>query len=141
MLTNFLLDPYHGALAATAVISGSVLLASLARRATGEVNPTEATLLINREDALVIDVRETNEYASGFIAGSRNIPLARLAERLGELDGDKNRKVVVACAGGSRSAQAVKTLTQAGFTDVRNLAGGISAWQQAGLPLSRKGKK
>jgi rhodanese-related sulfurtransferase len=140
-MLNFLLDPYHGALAATAVISGAMLLASLARRATGEVNPTEATLLINREDALVIDVREPGEYASGFIAGSRNIPLGKLAERLSELEADKSRKVVVACAAGSRSAQAAKTLTQAGFSDVRNLAGGISAWQQAGLPLSRKGKK
>ena len=140
-MLNFFLDPYHGGLAATALISGGMLLSSLARRATGEVTPTEATLLINREDALVIDVRETNEYANGFIAGSRNIPLAKLGERLGELDGDKNRKVVLACAGGGRSAQAMKTLLQAGFTDVRNLAGGVAAWQQAGLPLTRKGKK
>lgn len=138
---EFFKDPYHLALVATALISGALLLASLFKRRVGEVTPTEATLLINREDALVIDVREPPEFFGGHIAGARNIPLAKLAERLGELEQFKSRPIVLICAAGSRSATAYKTLVDAGFSSVNNLAGGVGAWQQANLPLTKKGQK
>lgn len=138
---EFFKDPYHLALVATALISGSMLLLSLFKRREGDVSPTEATLLINRQDALVLDVREAPEFFGGHIAGARNIPLAKLAERLGELEQFKARPIVVTCAAGSRSATAYKTLTDAGFSAVKNLAGGVGAWQQANLPLTKKGQK
>ncbi len=138
---EFFKDPTHLAVAATALISGTMLLASLFQRRDGEVSPSEATLLINREDAVVIDVREAPEFFSGHIAGARNIPLPKLAERLAELDEFKARALVVVCASGGRSATAQKTLVAAGFSQVKNLAGGVSAWQQASLPLTKKGQK
>lgn len=138
---EFFKDPYHLALVATALISGTMLLASMFKRREGDISPTEATLLINREDALVIDVREPPEFIGGHIAGARNIPLARLAERLSELEQFKTRTIIVTCAAGSRSATAYKTLVDAGFSTVKNLAGGVGAWQQANLPLVKKGKK
>lgn len=129
------------ALAAAALVTGSMLLFSLFKRRDDEVTPTEATLLINREDALVIDVREAPEFFGGHIAGARNIPLPKLAERLAELAEFKERPIVVVCASGGRSATAQKTLVGNGFGRVKNLAGGVSAWHQANLPLTKKGQK
>ena len=138
---EFFKDPTHLALTASALITGTMLLASLFKRREGEVTPTEATLLINREDALVIDVRETQEFLTGHIAGARNIPLGKLSDRLAELEADKTRPIVLVCASGTRSATAQKTLLAAGFAQVNNLAGGVSAWQNANLPLTKKGQK
>lgn len=138
---EFFKDPFHLAMAASALISGTMLLLSMFQRRPDEVSPSEATLLLNREDALVIDVREPPEYFGGHIAGSRNIPLPKLAERLAELNEFKERVLVVVCASGGRSATAQKTLAAAGFGKAKNLAGGISAWQQANLPLTKKGQK
>ena len=73
---------------AIAVISGTLLLAMSFRRPSGRnsLTPTQATMLINREDAQVIDVRETEEYVAGHVPESRHFPLSRLEERAGELD-------------------------------------------------------
>ncbi len=69
--------------------------------------------------AMAIDVRTPAEYQSGHYKGAKNIPLQELQSRLHEL-GDKNRAIVVYCASGMRSAQALTILTKAGFTDVMN---------------------
>jgi 3-mercaptopyruvate sulfurtransferase SseA len=70
-------------LVAVAVVSGSMLLALSVRRpgATNAVTPTQATMLINRENAQLIDIREPNEYVAGHLGDSRNIPAGSLAER------------------------------------------------------------
>lgn len=69
--------------------------------------------------AAVIDVRSGGEFSSGSYPGARNIPLDTLSQRMGKI-GPKDRGVVVFCASGSRSAQAVRLLRSAGFTDVTN---------------------
>lgn len=76
-----------------------------------------------------VDVREPDEVAAGTLPGTTNIPLGEIGERLGELDGD--RRVVVMCKSGGRSTQAAEILTDAGFSDVVNLAGGMMAWDKA----------
>lgn len=134
----FFKNPLNLAMMATAAITGGLLLVALLRKNGNEVSATDATLLINREDAIVIDVREPAEFAQGHIPNARNIPLASLAERLGELEKLKERTVVTVCASGVRSAKACGDLQKAGFAKVVNLAGGIGAWNQAGLPISRK---
>ncbi len=68
--------------------------------------------------AQMVDVRTSAEFSSGHAAGSKNIPLDRLQERLGELD--RSRPVLVCCASGSRSAMAKTLLERAGFTEVHN---------------------
>ncbi|WP_067620511.1 rhodanese-like domain-containing protein [Alicyclobacillus acidiphilus] len=73
-----------------------------------------------------IDVREPGEFRNGHIQGFRNIPLGQLKRRLGELDRDK--PVVVMCHSGMRSAQAARLLVKQGFSDVRNVSGGMLAW-------------
>jgi len=123
---------------AVAFVSGAMLLWPLFRRTAGGpwVNTAEATHLINREDALVVDVRDAGEYGAGHILGAKNVPLSRLDE--GDLAKRKERPVIVYCDGSERSSKAVAALKKQGFTRVVNLSGGLKAWQQAGLPIEKK---
>ena len=81
----------------------------------------------------VLDVRTPAEWQGEHIEGSRNLPLSQLSARLDDIPRD--RPLVVHCAGGYRSSAAVSLLARHGLTDVAELAGGIAAWQSAGLPL------
>jgi rhodanese-related sulfurtransferase len=121
-----------------AFVSGAMLLWPVFRKSTGGpwVNTAEATHLINREDALVVDVRDPGEYGAGHILGAKNVPLSRLDD--GELAKRKDRPVIVYCDGGDRAGKAISALKKQGFARVVNLSGGINAWQQAGLPVEKK---
>jgi len=120
-----------------AFVSGAMLLWPLFRRTAGGpwVSTSEATHLINREDALVVDVREPGEYGAGHILGSKNYPLSRIGD--GDLAKRKERPVIVYCDGTERSSKAVALLKKQGFARVVNLSGGLKAWQQAGLPIEK----
>jgi rhodanese-related sulfurtransferase len=121
-----------------AVISGLGLIWPYFRRSGGiEVNPAEATLLINRQDAQVIDVREPDEFAAGHLPEARNIPAGKLAERIGEIEKYKDKPLIVCCASGMRSAKACGELKKQGFSGLHTLAGGIDSWRQAGLPVKK----
>jgi len=84
--------------------------------------------------AYVLDVREPSEFAAGHIAGATLIPLGELANRTSEVPHDKT--VVVVCHSGNRSAQGRDMLRQAGFTNATSMAGGLTDWVAAGLPLT-----
>ena len=84
------------------------------------------------DGAVILDVREPDEWEAGHIAGALHIPLADLPARFGELPDDAD--VVVVCRSGGRSARAVGWLTTNGY-DAINLAGGMGAWQVAGRPM------
>jgi rhodanese-related sulfurtransferase len=101
------------------------------------VSPSEATMLINREDAIILDVRETEEFAKGHLLEARNVPAAKLKDRMGEIDKFKERPLIICCASGVRSASTCGELKKQGFTRLYNLAGGIDAWKAAGLPLKK----
>jgi len=126
-----------------AVGSGAALVFTSLRRPGGRhgVTPTQATLLINRENAVVVDVRATDEYVGGHLPDSRNIPLEQLEERVGELDSKKDVPLILVCQTGGRSSGACKQLEKLGFTRVNNLEGGIAGWRTAGLPLKKGAKK
>jgi rhodanese-related sulfurtransferase len=130
-------------LVAIAVVSGIALLVVSFRRPgdRNSLTSTQATMLINREDAQVIDVREPDEYVAGHLPESRNIPLGRLEERAGELDKFKDTPLILVCQTGSRSTGACKQLIKLGFARVHNLEGGLGGWQAAGLPLKKGAKK
>jgi len=120
--------------------SGAMLLWPMLRGSAAgvrDVSPAEAVLLLNRENAIVLDVREESEFAAGHIPDARNIPLAKLAERANELRKFQQKPVVVNCQGGVRSANACGQLKKAGFTNLYNLRGGISAWNEAKLPVAK----
>lgn len=120
-----------------AFVSGAMLLWPLFRRSTGGpwVNTAEATHLINREDALVIDVRDPGEYGAGHILGAKNHPLSRLGDA--DVVKRKDRPVIVYCDTGDRASKALALLKKQGVNRVVNLSGGIRSWQQAGLPVEK----
>lgn len=124
-----------------AAVSGAMLIWPLVnRRLSGaaEVGALEAVQLLNRKDAILIDVREPVEFNAGHAPNARNIPLAQLDKRIGELEKFKNRPAVVVCQTGGKSHAATALLKKAGFAEVVVLAGGIGAWQQANMPVERK---
>ena len=102
------------------------------------VTPSEAVVLMNQQETLVLDVREPNEYAEGHIEGARNIPLAKLDERAGELESHKAAPILINCQSGTRSLAAGKKLTQLGFTQIFELKGGLFSWKDQNLPTSKK---
>jgi rhodanese-related sulfurtransferase len=122
-----------------AVVSGGMLLWPLLRKGAGGpwVNTLQATQLMNRDDALVVDLRAADEFARGHILGARNVPLAELERRAGELEKFKSKPVIVHCGDGNRAGGAVAQLRRSGFANVVNLSGGYAAWQQAGLPVEK----
>ena len=122
-----------------AAVSGGMLLWPFLRRGAGGpwVNTLEATQLINRSDALIVDLRSMEDFAKGHILGAKNIPLADLERRAGELDKQKAKPVIVHCADGQRSGGGVAALRAKGFASVHNLTGGYAAWLQAGLPVEK----
>lgn len=129
-----------GLFAALGVILALLALTTLRGRFQGfkSVGPTEATLLINHEDAVVLDVREPAELKDGLILNAVHVPLAQVRDSLPKLEKYRERPVIVGCRTGSRSQSACATLTKAGFNQVYNLRGGVMAWQNANLPLVRK---
>jgi len=135
---SFVQNNWH--LFALAIVSGAMLLWPLVRRGAAgpTVNTLEATQMMNRNDALVIDLRAPDEFAKGHVLGARNIPIADLERRAADLDKHKAKPVIVYSADANRAENADATLRKAGFASVHNLAGGFGAWQQAGLPVEKK---
>jgi rhodanese-related sulfurtransferase len=123
-----------------AVVSGAMLLWPLLRKGTGGpwVTTLQATQLMNRDDALVVDLRPAADFAGGHILGARSIPLAELERRAGELDKYKAKPVILHCGDGNRAGSGVAVLRKLGFGNVVNLSGGYAAWLQAGLPVEKK---
>ncbi|MDH4215964.1 MAG: rhodanese-like domain-containing protein [Gallionella sp.] len=123
-----------------ALLSGAMLLWSVFGnriRGVKEADCIAALQLINHKNAVVLDVREESEYQLGHILNSKLIPLGKLGERIGELEKYKEQPIVVVCRTGNRSGMACATLGKRGFTQAYNLAGGVTAWQKANLPLEK----
>jgi rhodanese-related sulfurtransferase len=122
-------------LIAIAFISGAMLVWPLVRnRAAGPALTTlQATQLINRKNAQIVDTRSPEEFGKGSLPNAKNIPLAAVAQRAGELK--KDRPVILVCNTGTSATRAAATLRSAGFAEVYVLGGGIAAWKEAGLPV------
>lgn len=87
--------------------------------------------------AVIVDVREADEVRAVRVEGATHIPMSGFVQRMAGLP--KDRPLLVLCATGSRSAAVTGYLLRSGWTDVANIDGGITAWQRAGLPVSRGG--
>ena len=129
----------HILLVMLALVSGGMLLWPLLRPGAGSssVSTLQATQMINRQDALMLDVRDEAAYAEGHIINARNIPLDQLEARVTDLGKHKNKPVIAYCDGGTRSAGAVAALGKLGIEKAFSLAGGFTAWKQAGLPTAK----
>jgi rhodanese-related sulfurtransferase len=102
-----------------------------------DVSVPQAVQLINRRDALVLDVRDASEYASGHAPHSRHIPMGEIDKRLKELERFKQRPIVVMCRSGNRAGSACAVLKKNGFAEAVALKGGVLAWQQASMPIEK----
>ena len=126
-------------LVAVALVSGAMLIWPAVRRAGGgeSVSTLQATLLMNQQNALVLDVRDAAEYGKGHMLNARNIPFGELEARAAEIEKHKAKPVIVVYDDGNRSGRAATALRKQGFEQVFTLSGGIGAWRQAGLPLEK----
>ena len=119
---------------------GLLIASELSRRLSGmkSVGPVEATQLSNRENAVFLDTRDEGEYRAGHIPEAIHIPLKHLPDRVTELAKNKDFPIIAYCRSGNRSNQVGGILKKHGFENVYNLGGGLTAWQSANLPVSRK---
>lgn len=99
-----------------------------------ELTPQDVAKKMKSENVVVVDVREPNETAEGYIEGAKLIPMGQVGARLKEL-GSKDQNLIMVCRSGGRSSQVTIQLMQAGYTNVSNMAGGMLAWQAARLPI------
>lgn len=98
----------------------------------------EATVVQNHQEGVFIDVREKSEFAQGHLFEAVSMPMSSLSKDLKMLEKYKGRPLIVYCATGNRSIRASRMLIKAEFSDVNNLHGGISAWQKANLPVTKR---
>lgn len=133
---SFLIENWY--LFVAALASGALLFWPMLKAGGGadSVSAADAVQLINRERAVLVDVREPAEFAAGHVTNSKSVPLATL-EASRDLPKNKALPVVVVCATGAHSSRAVPTLKKLGFSNVHALHGGIGAWRAANLPVEK----
>ena len=102
-----------------------------------DINASEAVRLINQQDAVVLDVRMEDEFKDGHVLNSIHIPVGLLQNRINELENHKSNPIIVNCKTGNRSVAACGVLRKQGFTSIYKLQGGIMAWKNANLPLTK----
>lgn len=127
----------HPVLSGLWLVLFATLIVYLNGKSGKAVSPQQATLLVNREDGVILDIRERKEFERGHIVDAVNIPLAKLQERLVELDRKRQQPLVVVCQMGQHSGEAVRLLEAAGFPRVTRMAGGMNEWLAQNLPLVR----
>ncbi|SJM90963.1 Rhodanese-like protein (modular protein) [Crenothrix polyspora] len=110
---------------------------SILENKTDSVSPQEAATLFSEKKAVIVDVREDDEWNQQHIPGAIHIPLGQLLGRLTELEQYKNTPIITQCQKGGRSQQALTVLKSLKFSKVYNLEGGIDAWNKAGLKTSQ----
>lgn len=127
------------------VIAFAVLLAliffnelKVATQRFASLTPAAAVQLMNTEDVVVLDVREPGETVGGKITKAIQIPVGAIAKRMNELEKHKSKTLLVYDKTGARSGIACKELSKNGFEKVYSLSGGLLAWQDAHMPITKK---
>ena len=128
--------------AALVVISLLIGFDSIRRGGGGanQVSALQLPQLISQENAVVVDVCETEEFESGHILNAINIPLKQLQDQLGQLEKfrAKDKPIVLSCRSGQRANRAAAILRKNEFKKVFTLSGGLTAWEKENLPVERK---
>lgn len=121
-----------------AVSSGAMLAWPLIRgTGGGSLTAQGAVQLINRERAVMIDVRDAAEYAAGHATGARNVPLDQLEQKLPGTVKNKSVPVLLMCATGARAQRALATAKKLGYEQAQVVGGGLKAWKDANLPIEK----
>lgn len=137
MIEKFVVDNWP--LIAVAFVSGGMLVwpAVAGGRGGNRLSTLQATQLINQRDAVVLDIRDQADFARGHIANAKNLPSKVLDERKAEIDKLKDTPVIVSCDTGMRAGASAEKLKALGIKEVFILQGGLNAWREAGLPVSK----
>ncbi len=107
------------------------------QRSGASVSTAQATQMINKQNAVVLDIRDKKEYDAGHLVNAINIPYASLADRMVELDTSKEHPIILVCKSGQSVGMAGKALKQKGFQTFR-LTGGMLEWTNQNLPVVTK---
>ncbi len=108
------------------------------KKAGATLSPQGAVNLINRENAVVVDLRDAKEFKAGHILNAINIPYSAFDKRVSELEKHKEKPLVLVCKMGQHSGAIGKKLAAQGFTGVRRMSGGMMEWQNSNLPLVKE---
>ena len=127
----------HPFLVGAFVIILALFVRNEVRRGGKQVTAQELVNLMNREQALILDVRDANDFSEGHIMNSMNIPFQALARRMDELEKFKETPLIVACKMGQQSSAAGTMLRKAGFQNVARLRGGLTEWRSNNMPIVR----
>ena len=134
---DFFLDQTNLITLFIAIASGvMLLLPNLIKGNAKTVSLQQAVQLANQQDGLFLDVRSLEAFKTGSIPQARHLPAADLQAKLGSLP--KGKPIIVFCDHGRDSARAVSTLQKQGYDQAVSLEGGLNAWAQGGLPLTKK---
>ena len=121
-----------------ALSSGGMLAWPMVRGANaGSLTAQGAVQLINRERAVVVDVREPEEFAAGHVTGAKNVPLGQLEQKLTAAVKNKSLPLLLVCATGGRAQRAVATARKLGYEQAQAIAGGLKSWKDANLPVEK----
>ncbi len=124
------------------LVSGFIVLWVLffiteSRRGGQMLSPQQATNMVNRQNAIILDIRNEDDFRKGHIAGSVNIPYARLSDRVNELERYKDAPLIIVCNMGNHASAAGRLLKSQSFTQLARIRGGIQAWRAESLPVIR----
>ena len=137
-MDTFFLFFYQNIIAFTLLILCLIALIIYEGKKGGtKVDPVEATRLINREGAVVVDLRASEEFSTGHITGSINISAEKLEQQLNSMKHSKEAPLILVCKTGNNSKVVGGSLLRAGFSNVNLISGGMMTWQGSGLPLSK----
>lgn len=125
----------HPFLVGTFALLLALFIRNETQRGGRSVSAQQLVDLVNRENALVVDLRERKEFDAGHIVDSVNIPYASLESKLSELEKHKERPLVIACRMGQHAGAAGTMLRKKGFANVSRLSGGIAEWRNQNLPV------
>ena len=128
----------HVALVAALCVVSALLTVSLLQGRKFSVDPVTATQMINREDAVVVDVRPMADFNKGHIVNAVSAPLNGFKNQIKSLEKHKDKPIIIGCRSGNQSQAACRDLRKAGFEKVYNLRGGLHAWEAHNLPISRQ---
>ena len=120
-------------------VIAAIIMSELQRKMGGKtLSPSEVTHYINKEEALVLDIRDKSDFKKGHIANAKNITSANLENRIGELEKFKSKPIIVCCNTGQQTVAASKILHKQGFEAIYRLSGGMQAWRSENMPVISK---
>ena len=141
-MSDFLEFAQHNLLLFIALLAiiGMLIGSEVLRRMRGvrSLDTNAALRMMNDQDALVLDVRDAGGFKAGHLPQARHIALSALQERIGELSKAGDKPIIVYCQSGISSQSACALLKKNNIANTYSLAGGINAWVEANLPISRK---